>query len=100
MSRLFGWSYPPGCNGTPFDDDYPCELCGEFEDDCICPECKVCGSVGDYGCYLEHGLRRSEKQKFYLECNERQWKKEALDEFKYMKESAEKIKRKISYYRV
>lgn len=21
MSRLFGWSYPPGCSGTPYDVD-------------------------------------------------------------------------------
>ena len=27
MSRLFGWSYPPGCSSPP-EDDCTCEVCG------------------------------------------------------------------------
>ena len=26
MSGIFGWSYPPGCGGLPWDDDQPCEV--------------------------------------------------------------------------
>lgn len=29
---IFGWSYPPGCSGTPFDDvpdDSECAYCGQ-----------------------------------------------------------------------
>lgn len=25
---MFGWSYPPGCSGTPYDDD---DMCPESE---------------------------------------------------------------------
>jgi hypothetical protein len=77
---IFGWSYPPGCNSVPGDEpDPPCEICGgdievEPEDGgCICPECPVCGSYGDPRCYIEHGSRRTEEQKFSLVCNERKW---------------------------
>lgn len=52
----FGWSYPPGCNGTPWDQDYPCEVCGQGTDDCICPECPTCGEVGNPNCYKEVDL--------------------------------------------
>ena len=83
MSRLFGWSYPPGCNSTPFDEEYPCEICGEMPDDCICPECPICGSTGDPDCYRGHGMQRNEIQKFNLEVNERLWAKETERENKY-----------------
>jgi hypothetical protein len=75
MRNIFGWSYPPGCSGTPWDDpDPPCEVCGEDPYYCICPECPVCNDVGNRLCYINHGLHRSELQKFYLECNKRDWK--------------------------
>lgn len=62
MSK-FGWSYPPGCSGTPFDEpDPPCTMCGKAVDDCICPECPECQSVGDPQCYLTHGLVRTAAQ--------------------------------------
>lgn len=81
MSRsIFGWSYPPGCSGPPDDDEGPCEVCGLAVDDCICPECLVCGAYGDPYCYLEHGLRRTEEQKFSLEVAEREWKENARSE--------------------
>jgi len=60
---IFGSSYPPGCSGTPYDNDYPCEVCGETEDNCICPECPVCGEVGNPDCYIEHGMILSDEQK-------------------------------------
>lgn len=63
MSRagIFGWSYPPGCSGPPDDGpEPPCQLCGEYEDKCKCPECPakvICGGIptecGTVGC-LEH----------------------------------------------
>lgn len=91
MRSIFGWSYPPGCSGPPDYDDYPCEICGELPDNCICPECPVCGAVGDPQCYKvrpkgyshlgdHHGLVRSEVQKFNLECNEREWEEAAKAE--------------------
>lgn len=33
MSRLFGWSYPPGCSGPPEDEEpvaFRCKHCGSF----------------------------------------------------------------------
>lgn len=39
----FGWSYPPGCDGPPYDDERRCQSCGEWTDDCICEECSECG---------------------------------------------------------
>lgn len=52
---IFGWSYPPGCNGTPFDDDdETCEVCGARDlDKCVCPTCRECGQQGDPACYYE-----------------------------------------------
>lgn len=73
---IFGWSYPPGCNGTPYDENHPCDVCGNIEDDCICPECPVCGDFGNSACYIEHGMKRSDEQKFSLVVNERQWEQE------------------------
>jgi len=62
MSRsIFGWSYPPGCSGPP-DNEEPCEVCGREVDNCICPECPVCGAYGDPGCYLDHGLELTAEQ--------------------------------------
>jgi hypothetical protein len=60
---IFGWSYPPGCDGPSYDD-LPCSVCGLFEDQCICPECPKCASVGDPKCYEEngHGLTLSPEQ--------------------------------------
>lgn len=52
---------------TPYDEDYPCEVCGEYEDKCICPECPVCGDYGNPDCYLNHGMKRTEEQKFNAE---------------------------------
>lgn len=77
MSRsIFGWSLPPGV--TMNDIDPPsgsCEVCGGDidRDDCICPECPVCSDFGNPRCYIEHGLRRTEEQKFLKEVSDRAW---------------------------
>jgi hypothetical protein len=47
------WGDPP---------EYPCEVCGRPSQDCLCPECPACGTVGDPACYEHHGLVRSEEQ--------------------------------------
>lgn len=83
---IFGWSYPPGCSGPPDYDDEPCEVCGEHVDNCVlCPCCPVCGDYGNKDCYLDHGMRRTEEQKFSLECNERQWEEDnaAMNDLDY-----------------
>jgi len=73
MSK-FGWSYPAGCSGTPFDaPDQPCDVCGKDVDHCICPECPVCGSVGDPHCYEHHGMTRSPAQIVSLRQAEAEW---------------------------
>lgn len=78
---IFGWSYPPGCSGTPYDEDYPCEVCGEFEDKCICPECLVCGGIGDPKCYEQHGLFPLAHVIEHGAWNENQWRDEAKREY-------------------
>lgn len=58
------FNLPPGCRicDLPGYYDYPCAVCGKDLDDCICPECPVCGQVGDPGCYDNHGLVRTQEQ--------------------------------------
>lgn len=50
----------------PNHDDFPCDVCGKRADDCICPECPVCGEYGDMRCYIgglfNHGLIRTLEQ--------------------------------------
>lgn len=59
---IFGWSLPAGCGKLPDEeDDGPCQCCGKSVDDCICPECPHCGTLGDPDCYnpaaaTHHGL--------------------------------------------
>jgi hypothetical protein len=67
MTRgIFGWSLPPGCSHQDIEEaagvDLPCEVCGKAVDDCTCPECKVCGCIGDPSCYHSHGLTRTQEQ--------------------------------------
>ena len=69
----FGWSYPPGCSGPPEYDDQPCEICGLFPDDCICPECPTCSAFGDPKCYENHGLERSQEQVQSLARQQDEW---------------------------
>ena len=88
---IFGWSLPPGCSMRDIDPpEQPCEVCGEYPDNCICPECPICYDYGNPRCYLEHGLRRTEEQKFHKEVQRRFWHEEFLAqkewEDKYAKE--------------
>ncbi len=66
VRSIFGWDLPPGCTHRMIDEamgvDQPCEVCGVFVDDCICPECKVCGEYGDPACYSKHGMEKSDEQ--------------------------------------
>jgi len=60
---IFGWSLPPGVTTLPGEEDEgPCEVCGNSVNNCICPECPVCGEYGNTNCYLEHGLELNRKQ--------------------------------------
>jgi hypothetical protein len=69
---IFGWSYPPGAANDPSapynQDDPPCSICGREVDDCVCPECPHCGTIGDPSCYVDdersenHGLTLSDAQ--------------------------------------
>jgi len=77
---IFGWSYPPGCSGPPDDTEFPCAVCGNFADDCICPECPVCGAQGYDFCYKGHGMVRSEAQEYSLAWNEAHWEDDARQE--------------------
>ncbi len=77
MSK-FGWSLPPGCGSLPGEEDVPCEVCGQFEDNCICPECMKCGEVGNPKCYdsLESGgcgMFKSQEQIDSLASADKKW---------------------------
>ena len=65
MSRHpFGWDLPPGVTSKMIDEaaggSEICAVCEKHYDDCRCPECPVCGEVGDPLCYEKHGLERPE----------------------------------------
>jgi hypothetical protein len=53
---IFGWSYPPGCSGGPYDEPVICEVCYQSDTTCDCPECPVCGEFGRPECYEEGHL--------------------------------------------
>jgi hypothetical protein len=57
---MTGWNMPPGCTYADLDrafgEEGPCSVCGQTIDDCLCPECPHCGSVGDPVCY-DGGIR-------------------------------------------
>lgn len=67
---LFGWGYPPGVSNIPGDEPFVCEVCGQSDDNCICPECPVCGEIGWPECYRKHGLEFSRYQRICLEYTE------------------------------
>lgn len=115
MSRsIFGWSYPPGAANDPNapynqTDDGPCVVCAQPIDDCICPECPVCGEPGNPKCYRidglyppmgdlrhldpndrpDHGLQRSLAQVVLAAEAERQWAEHAAAEDAYYRELEE-----------
>jgi hypothetical protein len=81
---IFGWSYPPGAANDPNapynqTDDGPCDVCGKAIDDCICPECDVCGETGNTECYDEHMVRTQQQIDSRAEA-ERQWTEQARAE--------------------
>lgn len=86
MCGLFGWSLPPGCGRLPGEEpDPPCELCGRFEDDCICPECTECGERADPRCYRPRadggcGMTRTPEQVASLTAAEKEWTEQARAE--------------------
>jgi hypothetical protein len=51
---------PPGVTQRMIDDhlsaDRPCEVCGYFPDDCVCPVCPECGKQGNPNCYGLRGI--------------------------------------------
>jgi len=92
---IFGWSYPPGCHSVPGDeDDGPCLVCGQSEEDCICPECPECGSVGSPECYEKHGMVRTEEQVRLLNEAEARWAADAKAEA----EGEEKLRKELDEY--
>jgi hypothetical protein len=38
----------------PPDEPEICDICLNFVDDCVCPECDECGSVGNPKCIGDH----------------------------------------------
>ena len=72
----------------PHDADPPCEVCGLFPEDCICPSCLTCKTQGNPDCYLAewqggHGLtitpaQQIEKQKFRVAESLAQYKEECM----------------------
>ncbi len=68
-----GWNMPPGCFRTPADEpDPPCAVCCRAVDDCVCPECKVCGEVGDQRCYLQPGDKDAPANPHAMKLNKAQ----------------------------
>lgn len=52
---IFGWSYPAGCSGTPYDDEGVCDGCHYGTDHCICEEEGAAPSritVGEFIAYI------------------------------------------------
>lgn len=52
-----------GMNPYPVQHEQPCELCNEHIDACKCPECSVCGYIGDPKCYQQHGMKQTARQR-------------------------------------
>src|SRR5215467_3097744 len=91
---IFGWSLPPGCTHQMIEDqfaDCPCDVCGQFPDDCVCPECPVCGDPGNPGCYEQHGLVRSFAQVALRAEAERQWEEEEKQAWSELVEDLENL---------
>lgn len=42
---------------NPMDEFPPCGTCGKNPNDCQCPICPVCGTIGNPLCLTEHGLK-------------------------------------------
>jgi len=56
------------------DQEWPCEVCGELPDTCICPPCPVCGEQGRAECYKEvPGFEVGLAQRMRRAYNEWKW---------------------------
>jgi hypothetical protein len=83
---LFGWSLPPGCGSLPDEEDRPCEVCGLFEDRCICSPCPQCEETGRHECYTPKeaggcGCVKSEAQIASLAREVARWEADARAEY-------------------
>lgn len=63
---MTGWNLPPGCSSRDieraFGEESPCDVCGQWSENCVCPECPECHTSGDPYCYEHHGLVRTFEQ--------------------------------------
>ena len=50
------WNKPCNSDRHTLDGDPYCEVCGEWPEDCNCPECPLCSEVGNPSCYQEVDL--------------------------------------------
>jgi hypothetical protein len=58
----FGWSYPPGCSGTPYDDcpdDSCCVFCEEALPDEIADDSWAFSGYCDAECATRHLLQQA-----------------------------------------
>ena len=96
---IFGWSLPPGVSMNDIDPpERPCEVCGLFPDDCICPQCSVCHSYGDPICYEKHGLKRNKDQKATFKIYQKKEREFLRREKKWMDEMAKDYKKNRKGY--
>lgn len=77
MSKFDSYYNPP-------DEPAYCAVCGLDVDNCICPECPVCGVIGCPMCYEDHGMFRSNAQIESLEKVNAYLKAEAKAEIDYI----------------
>ncbi len=56
---MAGFNLPPGCSvrDIPGNGDESCQVCGQHEESCICPECPVCKQFGNPDCYKRKGFK-------------------------------------------
>jgi hypothetical protein len=90
-----GFNLPPGVSTLPGEEPYFCDVCYSTEDECVCPECKVCGEVGNADCYTEfnnmkdesrhplHFMELTEEQRATRERNEELMQEEAAADREY-----------------
>lgn len=59
---MTGFNLPPGCSAADIERAAGgaecCECCGHDPEDCICPECLVCGEQGNPKCYEDANFRQ------------------------------------------
>ena len=85
----FGWSYPPGCSGTPYDDDdESCSVCGAQNPDyCVCRICPECGTAGDSDCYRELANRFARHHPPCLTLTATQYRSRAAEQSRLIAEN-------------